>query len=354
MRCITMKNPDWKDIRKNYPITKTMVYFNNTSMGPLPANLRNVWEKFFVDWSTQDVTQRFHVNGWEPLRTKLAQFLGADYSEIGFCQSTSEGVTRASQSIKFEFGDNIVVPRNEFPANVIPWKIHEKDGVEIRYAGGNQFYVSESEIMDCCDERTKCVAASAVSFASGYRVNLSELSKFCHDRDIYFFSDIIQACGSMAINLGESQVDMAAFEAVKWIPSSSGTGVFFCSNRILDKMKLHHLGWMSVERSGLDDLLDFELAPYKSARRYDCGSSNMLGMMGLEVLMDYYLEIGIENIETRVLYLVDLLINGLENLGYEILSCKKPEKRSGILFFAAPEPQRLVEYLKKQWSCRRA
>ena len=62
--------------------------------------------------------------------------------------------------------------------------------------------------------------------------------------------------------------------------------------------------------------------------------------------MDYYLGIGIKNIESRILYLVNLLIDGLENHGYEVISCKQPEKRSGIVYFAAPDPTQLVQKLR--------
>jgi selenocysteine lyase/cysteine desulfurase len=71
-------------------------------------------------------------------------------------------------------------------------------------------------------------------------------------------------------------------------------------------------------------------------------------MMGLEAAMDYYLDIGMDNIETRILYLINSIIDGLTDLGYRIDSCTDHEKRSGIIVFSVPDADQLVDELRSE------
>jgi len=152
----------------------------------------------------------------EPVhRAMAAAFLGCRREELAFTASTSEGVLRAGEVPDWREGDNVVMPLGSFPSVVYPLLSLREQGVEVRYAGSpGGDWVSEEEVLATVDERTRLVSVSWVSFATGHRYDLERL--------------------------GEGRT--------------------------------RHLGWTSAVREGLDDLTDYTLPLWPTARRFESGS----------------------------------------------------------------------------------
>ena len=102
---------------------------------------------------------------------------------------------------------------------------------------------------------------------------------------------------------------------------------------------------MSVKRDGLDDLLDYELDLYPSARRFDGGSPSHVGHVGLSAAIGLLSEIGMDLIQTRVLDLTGLLIDGLAAAGIRTETPRDPRKRAGIVSFRIPAAVKVKERL---------
>jgi len=128
-------------------------------------------------------------------RQVIAQLINAEPEEIAFIKNTTQGVLIAANGIKWNEGENVVLPHGEFPANVYPWLALKERGVEVRLV--NPVYpwlalkergvevrlvnpvdgkVTADMLMEACDGKTRAVSVSAVQFSTGYRVDLEKLT----------------------------------------------------------------------------------------------------------------------------------------------------------------------------------
>jgi selenocysteine lyase/cysteine desulfurase len=333
---------DWQKIRGYFPIAREWVYLNHAAMGPTPIQVVEKMAELYRARLARDVTEEHNLDCNESVREKVAQLIGARPEEIAFCGNTSEGVIRAADAVPLEAGDNIVIPDQEFPANAYPWLALRTRGVEVRFvSAANDWYHLEN-FERALDSRTRVVAVSWVSFVNGFRVDLPGLSALCQDRGVRLFVDAMQGAGALRLDLERTAVDFLAFHSVKWLCGPFGVGVFYCSRKAMRSLAPTLLGWRSVQRQGLEDLLDFSLPVFESARRFEWGSPNATAIAGFGAALDLFLEIGPAAIEERILGLSGLLSTALVDRGLELTSCLKTGHRSGITTFRLPQAEEFV------------
>jgi selenocysteine lyase/cysteine desulfurase len=121
----------------------------------------------------------------------------------------------------------------------------------------------------------------------------------------------------------------------KWLIGPEGIGCFYCSKDVMDEIIPSSVGWNSVINESA--YLDYDLTLRPDAQRFEEGSLNVMGIYALGAAVGQILEIGIQNIETRVLALTDLAIKELKGKGYQIVSSLIPSERSGIVCFRSQQ-----------------
>ena len=336
--------------RDLFPIVSRLTYLNHASVSPVPTAVIKAVSDFLELASLDDVSQRLDLEFGEELRRKTAALIGASPSDVGFTENTSSGVLRAALSIGLEPGDNIVIPDDEFPANVYPWLNLEKEGVEIKFVKvmDNGAFRGHDPLFERCDDDTRIVALSHVNYLTGYRNDLVEIGDFCASRGIVLFVDAMQSAGCLRIDLRKTPADMMAFQCGKWIPSPPGTGVLYCSEKLRANLERNHFGWRGVRRAGLDDLHRHDLLPYASSRRFDGGSPCYLSQIGMEAAVDLLLEAGPEKIQERILHLTGRLMGELRKRDLEIATPTEDDRRGGIVSFKASKGKSIVDALRKQ------
>ena len=143
------------------------------------------------------------------------------------------------------------------------------------------------------------IAISAVQYASGLRMNLERLGKACKQNNIAFCVDGIQALGAIEQDVQRMHIDFLVADAHKWLLGPEGIAVFYCSEKWRDQLQLHQYGWHMIEDHFNFDEKSWE--PAKSARRFECGSNNMLGIKALSASVSLLQEIGMSEVERRIL-----------------------------------------------------
>jgi selenocysteine lyase/cysteine desulfurase len=112
-----------------------------------------------------------------------------------------------------------------------------------------------------------------------------------------------------------------------------GLGVFYCRAPLRGQLKLSEYGWHMVEQVGDYSRADWE--PAQSARRFECGSPNLLATMALEASLSLLQEVGISEVARRIEERVQWLIDGLMAIpGMRIHSPVQPQRRAGIVCFS--------------------
>jgi selenocysteine lyase/cysteine desulfurase len=334
-----MSETPWSDVRRLMPVTRKLAYFDHAAVAPLPAPTGDAiaaWAREAVEEG--DTAWPRWAQRVEEVRKTAASLIGAQPEEIALVPNTTAGVTYVAEGFPWQSGDNLVTLANEFPTNQYPWMNLESRGVATRRVEAAGGVVDLDRIADACDERTRIVALSWVGFASGYRIDVRDAAEMAHRRGAYLFLDAIQGLGVFPLDVHHAGVDFLAADGHKWMLGPEGAGVFFVRREHLDLLRPINVGWHSVR--GWRDYSHIELAPRPEAARYEGGSQNMVGVVGLGASLDLLVRMGAGPRESavgrRVLDVTDVACRRLQAAGAEIVSDRAPGRASGIVSFQLP------------------
>lgn len=266
------------------------------------------------------------------LRERMCRLINASSADdIGLLKNTSEGLSVIAYGIDWQAGDNVVIPANEFPSNRIVWESLSPLGVEIR-----QIDICcsdpEAELINAMDSRTRLLSVSAVQYATGLRLMLETLGAACHKRDILFCVDAIQQLGALKFDTQQIHADFVVADAHKWMLGPEGLALFYSSPVARERLKLSQYGWHMVEHVGDFNRQDWQ--PANSARRFECGSPNTLGIYATEASLSLIDEVGMDTIENRILENSRWLCEQIQaDSGLELISDPRPQRLSGIVTF---------------------
>ncbi len=306
---------------------------NHAGVAPLSLRVRNAMRAFLND-ATDDGA--LHSDDWaataEACRQSAANLIRANANEIAFMKNTTQGILLAANGIDWQEGENVVTTAVEFPANVYPWwSLKERYGVETRMVAERHGRIHIGDLAAAIDSRTKVLAISHVEFASGFRHDLQAIGEICHEKGIWFVVDAIQSVGVIDVDVKACGIDILAADGHKWLCAPEGAAIFYCAEERQDQLINTNLGWAGVVNPR--DFLNYDLTPKPDATRFEEGSYNSIGLFGLHAAIDLLLEIGLPQIERRVLHLTERLMDGLESKGYHISTPTKESERSGIVVF---------------------
>lgn len=320
-------------LSEEFPLAEGLIYLNHAAVAPWPRRTAEAVSAFAEENIRYGAS---HYPRWSLLEKKLkedlATFLNADsHKEIAFVKNTSEAISFVASGLSWKPGDNIVGTLEEFPSNRIPWEALGSQGVEYRQPT-IETEAPEQAILDVIDHRTRLVAISSVQYASGLRLDLESIGRVCAEKGILFLVDAIQSLGAFPLDVQKIQADFIMADGHKWLMAPEGFGVFYVREKILDSIRPSQYGWHMVENAGNYDETTWQ--PALSARKFECGSPNMLGVRGLGASLSLIAEIGIEEIAKAILHRTAHLRSLIESEPrLELMDDHPPEKRSGIVRF---------------------
>ncbi len=322
-------------IRQEFPVVHHCTYLNHSAVGTLPMRAREAVRAYVEDYSEHAAS---NYRDWEAAietaRSRSARLINATPEQIAFVKNTTEGLCFAANGIDWRSGDNVVLNDLEFPSNVYPWLNLARHGVETRMTESVDGRLTVDSIAERIDARTRAVSISHVEFGNGFRNDLAAIGALCREKDICFVVDAIQSLGQTPVDVEEMSIDLLTADGHKWLLSPEGIGIFYCAPHLTDRLRLYEVGWNSVADAGNYDAYDPTPAP--TARRFECGSHNTLGIYALGASLDLLLEVGIEAVRERLRLLTDRLVDGLRDAGYRVLSPRGESEWSGIVTFDSP------------------
>lgn len=322
------------DSESYFNLKPGVIHLNHAAVAPWP-NCTVDAVKAFADENGHIGSSRYPqwLNTEIELRKQLAQLINApSHDDIGLLKNTSEGLSVIAYGLDWQAGDNIVIADEEFPSNRIVWESLKPLGVEVRRVKLN-FENPEQRLIDQFDDRTRLLSISGVQYASGLHMNLAELGRACKQRNIIFVVDAIQQIGAIQLDCQAIEADFVIADGHKWMLGPEGLALFYCRREWITKLKLNQFGWHMVE-----DLSDFNKMdhwqPASTARRFECGSPNMLAVHALHASIGLLLELGMDNIEQQVKNNVQYLIKIFSQLKHvSILSPTQIDRHAGIFTF---------------------
>jgi selenocysteine lyase/cysteine desulfurase len=319
-----------------FPVTGKLIHLNHAAVGPWPRVTADA-VKAFADENLLRGSLAYGewIETAQRLREQLCVLLNAaSVSEIAFVKNTSEGLSLVAAGIDWRDGDNVVGIRQEFPSNRFPWLALQQSGVEFRQLDLLCCEEDpEAALIALCDEKTRLVTVSAVQYATGFRMDLERLGHHCRANGILFCVDAIQQAGALPLDLRRVKADFATADGHKWLLAPEGLGFFYIREELLEQLRLTRYGWHMAQQMSDYEAEDF--SPASTARRFECGSPNMLGIHALSASVGLLLEQGMDAVWESLSERTECLRCGLESMpGIGILSDASDGRRSGILTFS--------------------
>lgn len=324
-----------QELRKLMPVTEKWAYFDHAGVAPVPLSAVEAMTKWLREVSTEgDTIWPDWSRQVNQTRRTAAELLGASVKEIALMPSTTAGINLVAEGLPWREGDNVVTLADEFPSNLYPWMHLERLGVETRRVPTTNGEVNLDQFESHCDERTRVVTISWIGYSNGCRRDLAAFSEIARRHNALFFVDAIQGVGVFPLDVGQIDIDCLAADGHKWMLGPEGAGIAYVSSSCLDQLQPMNVGWNSVAHS--QDFSHIELKFKDSAERYEGGTLNMGGFIGLGASLRLLLELGVENIAATILDFTDQLADVLRQHGAEVVSPWQPEQRSGIVSCVFP------------------
>lgn len=331
---------DINALRQNeFPHSKNQIYFNHASISPLPERTRRKMG-WAVDQLARNPSRFWQTEGMplaESLKATLATLINAtDPEEIVPVTTTSAGINALAQAIDWQPDDNIAFCEIEFPSNAYPWlSLNGPHGLEVRQVTAVDGGLTLSELKKKVDADTRLVAASAIQFFSGHRTDLMEIGRFCHERDILFVVDAIQAIGHMPIDVQAMHIDVLVSGGQKSILAPPGIGFMYVRRELAETLHPRAIG----PNATVDFLhwLNYDLTPLPAAQRFNSGTPNLVGLFGLHESAGLLQTLGIAHIDHHTRQLAAAACEQLTAQGYELVTPYKDGQAPGpIVTFRSP------------------
>lgn len=323
------------DLHSEFPQDPAVLYLNHAAVAPWPARSRDAVTRFAEENARSGAR---HYPRWlateQHLREQLRTLIGAaSADDIALLKNTSEGLSVIASGLNWQPGDRILISDQEFPSNRIPWQALARQGVEV-VAVSLDGDDPEGALIAAMDDRVRLLAISAVQFDSGLRLDMPRLGAACVARRILFCVDAIQAIGAIPVDVQQWQADFVVADGHKWMLGPEGLALFWCRPTLRPALTLHQFGWHMVEHAGDYDRQDWQ--PAASARRFECGSPNILCAHALNASLSLLLEIGMERVSKELEARVSRLHHELKQRGMLMLSPDSAKRRAGIVTFQSP------------------
>jgi len=329
--------PDWSKIRKDFPITKNIVYFQSAAMSPIPTTVfKAIVENYRKIHRQGDALWTEDLDKYRKLCGDIAALINTDKNNVCFVQNTSTAMSLLALSIKNknETPFNVVSTEDEFPASTIGF---EHLGIAMRYVPPVDARYSVDAIIEQTDDQTAAVVSSYIQYATGFRQDLLALGRALRDKGILFIVNATQAFPFYPLDVQAMHIDALTCSLHKWGLTGHIGSLFFTSPDFRKGFPVPWIGWLSVD-AGEDIIHTAKNLPFHihdSARRYEFGTFNLQTILAFQAALDYLKAIGFENIRTRILDLTDHLILGLKQQGVLVVSpAENPEERSPIVSFS--------------------
>ena len=330
-------------IRTDFPILSTkvngqpLVYFDNAATTQRPIQVIEAIDKFYretnsnVHRGVHELSERA-TEQFELAREKVAKFINAESpNEIIFVRGTTEAINLVAYSYgkKLTRGNRVLLSLMEHHSNIVPWQFLREKGVELDYVDvRDDGTLKLEDYYRLVNKQTKIVSTAHVSNVLGTINPVSEIAKIAHEKGSLILVDGAQSIPHIAIDVQEMDCDFFAFSGHKML-GPTGIGVLYAKESILEQMDPFMGGGSIIKEVQLNESKWNDL-PYK----FEAGTPNIAGAIGLGVAIDYLNAMGMQNIRRKGKELTEYALETLPEVGdIEIYGPKDPKDRVEVFSF---------------------
>ena len=349
-----MNRDDFKILKNDF------IFFDNCATTLKPNIVVDETVKYYTEYTSNahrgDYDNSIKVDTlYEETRTKVKKLINAESdSEIVF----TSGATEALNLVVFGFmkynvkkGDEVFLTKAEHASNVIPWlELANEKGIIIKYIPLDKDHkLDYDKLVKMVSSKTKVISIAHVTNTIGDIRPIEKIGKLCKENNIYFVVDGAQSVPHFRVDVLKNNIDFLAFSAHKML-GPTGVGVLYGKYNLLNEMRPIIFG------GGMNNIFESTgEVEYKSVpTRFEAGTPNIAGVIGLNRAIDYINSIGYDAIQSQEKKLRKYLIDNLKSIDNIILYNENSD--TGIVLFNLKDifPQDTSVYLNTYHICVRA
>ncbi|MFG6319745.1 MAG: cysteine desulfurase [Clostridia bacterium] len=350
--------------KQDFPIlnNKDIVYLDSGATTQKPQYVLEKVDEFYEKYNANPHRGAYSLSMeatevYENVRDKIAKFINAEHrEEIIFSKNATESLNLVAYSYGLENvkeNDEIVISIMEHHSNLVPWqKVAKTTGAKLKYMYLDEnFEISDEEIESKITENTKIVGITHVSNVLGTINNVKKIIDIAHKKGAIVIVDASQSIPHKRIDVQDLNCDFLAFSGHKML-APLGIGVLYGKKELLNKMTPFLMGGDMIEYV-YEQETSFATLPNK----FEAGTQNVGGVVGLGAAIDYIEKIGYENIEKQEKEVVTYAIQELKKLEYlDLYLTSNLENHSGVISFniKGVHPHDIASILDSQNVCVRS
>ena len=338
-----MSKVDVEAVRKDFPILnqivndEPLVYLDNAATTQKPRQVLRAITDYYEN-DNANVHRGVHTlaeratAAYEAARERARSFIhAASTKEVLFTRGTTTGlnwVARYAESV-LQPGDEVLISVMEHHSNIIPWQEACKEtGARLIYAYLKDGMLDLADFQSKLTEKTRFVALAHVSNVLGVVNPIKEIADLVHQANALLVVDGAQSVPHMKIDVQDLDVDFFAFSGHKML-GPTGIGVLYGKEELLERMS-------PVEFGG--EMIDFvyeQEATWKELPwKFEAGTPNIAGAIGLAAAIDYLDKIGMETVHQYEQELIAYVFPKLQAVeGLTIYGSEDLTQRSGVISF---------------------
>jgi cysteine desulfurase / selenocysteine lyase len=300
---VSSKPIDWNAVREDFPILDQqvhehrLIYFDNAATTQKPHAVIEAL-RFYYERDNANVHRGLHelssraTEAYEAARTRVAQYIGAaSADEIVFTRGTTESINLVAQAWGGKFlhaGDVILLTEMEHHSNLVPWQLlAERIGARLRFVPvRDDGTLALEQLEQLLRPEVKLFAFTHVSNSLGTINPVAELCRKAGDVGAVTLIDAAQSAGHLPIDVQKLGCDFLAFSGHKMC-GPTGIGALYGRAEMLDSIPPWHGGGEMIVSVTLEKST-FKKAPH----RFEAGTPNIAGAIGLAAAIDYIEQIG--------------------------------------------------------------
>jgi len=336
--------------RSAFDLDDGVVWLNSAHQGALPrAAVTAATEA--ARWKARPwelTTQRF-VGVPAALRASLGRLVGVPADEVMLANGSSFGLHALALGLALDPGDEVLVMQGDFPSNILPWLLRERDGVAVRTLTPSGPVLSPEGVGESIGPRTKVVCVSWVHSFSGHALDIQAIGALCRKAGVTFVVNATQALGVRTIDLATAPVDAIVASGWKWLCGPYATGFFWVRPELRARLSCRQAYWLSMQTA--DDLArtgDPALPSTWGPRQFEIfGTANFLNFHPFHASVRTLTDMGMASIRHETDGLVERFIAGLDQEFFQLVSPREGPARSTLVVFG-PRDRTRTEALHRR------
>ncbi len=352
---------DIDKIRQDFPMIinhPELIYFDNGATTYKPQCVIDAMMAFYTDFTSnvergEYTTAILADQAYAATRDVIAKMIHSEPKEIAFLSNITAVLNQIAYGLSRELkkGDTVLISYAEHASNVLPWfRLKKELGINIRYLPLDQEgNILIDELEGIFDESVRIVSLAYSTNVLGSIQPIRKIAEIAHKHHAYIVVDAAQAIGHLPIDVKELDVDFLGFSSHKMC-GPDGVGVLYGKYDLLQKMDPIFLGGGMNARFDIDGNVMLKDAP----ERFEAGTPNIEGVIGLAAAANYLMNLGLDQIHTHENELRAYLIGKM--LPLENIEIYNPTNPSGPVSFNVKDvfAQDAASYLSTRNICVRS